>query len=75
MGSSPQNDHNGDMDGRVALTETETRLIVAALSTMEVSYPDAFREVDGHHTLRQMIAVHERLKAARWREEGGDQCG
>ena len=69
------NDHKGVIDGRVALDETATRLIVAALSLMKANHPEAFSYEEGHRTLRQMIAIHEALKAARWREEGGDQCG
>lgn len=69
------NDHKGEIDGRVTLDETATRLIVAALCIMETNCPSAFREAGGRHTLRQLTAIHEALKAARWREEGGDQCG
>jgi predicted methyltransferase len=51
------NDHNGDMDGRVALTVGDIRLLVIALGHLIERFPNRTAKLDGDTLLAQLDAM------------------
>jgi len=51
------NDHNGDMDGRVALTVDDTRLLAIALESLISRSPETASELGGGTLLAQLDAM------------------